>query len=387
MAVKDRLVADVPVGVFLSGGIDSSLIAYYAKRNSLDKIKTFSIGFADPSFDESSYARTVANRLNTEHYERIITADECIKLIPEVANLLDEPIADASIIPTYLLSKFASEHVTVALGGDGGDELFVGYDPFIAHKFVWFYEKIPRFIRNMFELVVKYLPTSFSNMSLDFKIKKFLSGFNGEKRYRNQRWLGAFERSERSQLFNNKVWKSVENLNEFEDIDTHINKSDSKDFFDNLILEYERMYLMDQVLVKVDRASMFNSLEVRAPFLDTRVVELANRLPIDFKLHRLERKHILKKLMLGRIPKEIIFRKKKGFGMPIARWISGDMKQFVIDILGRQSIEEMNLFDPNYVEKILEDHFANRKDNRKQIWTLLMFTFWWRKWFKDNGEV
>lgn len=387
LAVNDRLVADVPVGVFLSGGIDSSLIAYYAGKNSSNKVKTFSIGFDDSSFDESIYARIVASKLNTEHYERIITANECMKLIPEVVDFLDEPMADASIIPTYFLSKFASEHVTVALGGDGGDELFAGYDPFVAHQFVWIYEKIPISIRNILELTARHLPTSLSNMSLDFKIKKFLSGFNGDKNYRNQRWLGAFERSERGRMFNGEIWQLIKDLNEFEDIDTYFSKSDSKDFFDNLILEYERMYLMDQILVKVDRASMFNSLEVRAPFLDTRVVELANRLPISFKLRGLKRKYILKKLMTGKIPKKIIFRKKKGFGMPIARWINGDMKPFVIDVLSEKSIKEIGLFDPNYVEQILDDHFRDRKDNRKQIWTLIMFTLWWKKWFKDNDGV
>ena len=387
MSVGDRLMSDVPVGVFLSGGIDSSLIAYYAAKNSSEKIRTFSIGFTDPSFDESSFARIVSNELNTEHHERIITANDCMNVIPAIVDLLDEPVADSSIIPTYILSKFASEHVTVVLGGDGGDELFVGYDTFLAHKIATIYDMVPKFIRTIIEYSVRFLPTSHSNMSLDFKIKKFMSGFNGDKKYRNQRWLGAFDRNERSQLFKDDVWQPVKNLNEFEDIDMHISKSDSKDFFDNLILEHERMYLMDQVLVKVDRASMFNSLEVRAPFLDTRVVELANRLPTHFKFYHFERKHILKKLMLGKISRKIIYRKKKGFGMPIARWINADMKPLVLEVLSRKSLEEMGLFNANYVERILSEHFANKNDNRKQIWTLMIFSLWWRRWFKDNNDV
>lgn len=381
-SVSDRLVADVPLGIFLSGGLDSSLVAYYASKASKIPIKTFSIGFKEKSFDESVYARKVAQYLGTEHHEKILSSKDSIDLIPKVAELLDEPMADASIIPTYLLSQFTKEHVTVALGGDGGDELFCGYDTFTAHKLASIYENVPSFLKKIFEKLALHLPTSFSNMSWDFKIKKFISGFNGVKKYRNQRWLGSFDRSAREKLFKNDIWKSLGKENEFNDIDRYLEQSDSENFYDKLSLEYERLYMMDQILVKVDRASMFNSLEVRAPLLDTRIVDLANHMPLDFKFKGFEKKFILKKLMEGKLPNEIIYRKKKGFGMPIGEWIRGDLKPLIMDVLGEKSLNEINLFNSEYIQKIVDEHMKGKRDNRKQIWTLLIFALWWRKWVK-----
>lgn len=381
-AVSDRLVADVPVGIFLSGGLDSSLVSYYAAKFSSRKIKTFSIGFKEKTFDESDYARQVAKYLDTEHHEKILTAKDCVDLVPKVAKLIDEPMADASIIPTFLLSQFTKEHVTVALGGDGGDELFCGYDTFTAHRLAAIYGRIPRFVRRIFEWFALRLPTSFANMSFDFKIKKFIEGFYGPKKYRNQRWLGPFNRADRKKLFKPEVWQVFESANEFADIDRYHAEADSTDFYDRLGLEYERLYMMDQILVKVDRASMFNSLEVRAPLLDTRVVDLANHLPVSFKFKGLEKKYILKKLMTGKLPSEIIYRKKKGFGMPIGEWIRGDLKNLVLETLGRKSLSEINLFNIDYVEYLVDQHMSGQKDNRKQIWTLLMFALWWKNWMK-----
>ncbi|MEA2715121.1 MAG: hypothetical protein QOG91_149 [Candidatus Parcubacteria bacterium] len=380
-AVADRLVADVPLGIFLSGGIDSSAVAYYAVKANRGPVKTFSIGFEEPSFDESGYARRAARALCTEHHEKILSVKDCLELIPEIGERLDEPMADASLVPTYLLSKFTREHVTVALGGDGGDELFCGYDTFLAHRLAGLYGKIPAFIRTaIIERAALAMPTSHSNMSLDFRIKKFVSGFEGDRDFRNQRWLGAFDRKERQALFSAAVSDAVSRQNEFDDIERLIRGSDSRDFYDRLGLVYERMYMMDDILVKVDRASMMNSLEVRAPFLDTRVVDLANRMPTWFKFRGLERKYILKKLMEDKLPRDIIYRKKKGFGMPVAEWLRGGLKPLLLDVLGRESLGRMGLFSSGYVGQLLDKHFSGSKDNRKQIWTLFMFALWWRKW-------
>jgi len=385
-AVSDRLVSDVPLGIFLSGGLDSSTIAYYAVQantasSSKQKIKTFSIGFKESSFDESKYARQVARHLNTDHHEKILSVKDCLNLIPKIGELLDEPMADSSLVPTYLLSQFTREHVTVALGGDGGDELFCGYDTFLAERFARIYERIPEMIRGgIIKKIVQKIPTSHSNMSLDFKAKKFIAGFEGKPSYRNQRWLGAFDRSERQELFRSDIWKAVSVRNEFADIDQYLMQADSHDIFDELGLLYERMYMMDDILVKVDRASMMNSLEVRAPFLDTRVVDLANHLPTSFKFKGLTRKYVLKKLMEGKLPHEIIYRKKKGFGMPIAQWLGAELRPLVLDLLGAESLKQIGLFNSDYIAKLLTEHFSDNKDNRKQIWTLMMFVMWWRKW-------
>lgn len=379
-SVKDRLVSDVPVGIFLSGGLDSSTIAYYAKKAG-QNIKTFSIGFKEESFDESKYAREVAEYLGTDHYEKILSVEEGIKLVEEIGQILDEPVADSSITPTYILSKFARENVTVALGGDGGDELFCGYDTFLAHKLSPFYAFVPDFLKKkIIEPLVSMLPTSFSNISLDFKIKIFVMGFDKNTIYRDLKWMSSFSDSDKEKLFTHNVWSKVKNLNKYEDLDKYISSSDSKDQFDHLILSYEKLYMMDQVLVKVDRVSMMNSLEVRAPFLDTRVVEIANHLPTNFKVRGLERKYILKKLMEGRLPKNIIYRKKKGFGMPIGEWLRGPLKPLLEDYLSKDYIDKIGIFNYEYVSQIIAEHINGKKDNRKQIWTLLVFAIWWRKW-------
>jgi asparagine synthase (glutamine-hydrolysing) len=399
-AVKIRLESDVPLGIFLSGGIDSTAIAYYAQKNSIQKIKTFSIGFEDKSFDESNYARTAAEFLQTDHYEQILTPQASLDLIPQLADLLDEPLADGSIVPTYLLSKFTKGRVTVALGGDGGDELFCGYDPFVAHQIAEFYKKIPKFLRRGFiEKLANILPVSFNNISLDFKIKKFIEGFNNnesrifrggtehrgkarDKLYRNQIWLGSFGRDERSKLFTKEVWNDLEKENEFEEIDNYLNSLKDNNFYHQLIYIYLKTYLMDDILVKVDRASMYNSLEVRAPFLDFQLVDFVNTIPANLKLKGLKTKYILKKLMEDKIPKEIVYRKKKGFGMPIAKWLENELKPFCLDLLSKERINNQGIFNYCFIEKLLKDHFDHKKDNRKLIWTLLVFQMWQDKWLK-----
>ncbi|MFA6308029.1 MAG: asparagine synthase (glutamine-hydrolyzing) [Patescibacteria group bacterium] len=380
-ATKIRMMSDVPLGVFLSGGIDSSIIAYYAQKNSQQKIKTFSIGFKEKSFDESNYARQVARYLGTEHHEQILSAKDSLDFIPKIADLLDEPMSDSSIVPTYLLSKFTKEHVTVALGGDGGDELLLGYDTFVAQRYADIYDKVPFFIRQLITKTVTSLPTSFSNMSLDFKIKKFTKDFEDNKNYRHQRWLGSFDKQSRSNLFTNNIWQDLKNKNEFNDVDNYLDSISKLDKYQKLIYLYLRTYMLDDILVKVDRASMFNALEVRAPFLDYQVADLINSMPINFKLKGTKTKYILKKLMDGKLPQNIIYRKKKGFGMPIADWLNNDLKSLAQELLNSERIKREGLFDYKYVERLLEGHFDHKQDNRKLIWTLMVFEMWREKWF------
>jgi asparagine synthase (glutamine-hydrolysing) len=382
-AVAARLVADVPVGIFLSGGIDSSVIAHYATKAARGKIKTFSIGFDDESFDESFYARQVARHVGSEHHQKIVSTKDVLDIIPRIAAL-DEPLADASIIPTYILSHFTRQHVTVALGGDGGDELFCGYDTFTAHRLAHMVEKMPTWMRKGIARCVQWLPTSFANMSFDFKAKKFMEGFEGDPKYRNQRWLGAFSRDERERLFLPHVWQKVEKENEFSDIDAALAGAEHLHTYDQLGLEYKRLYMMDQVLVKVDRASMLTSLEVRAPLLDTRVVDVANHMPVQFKFRFFEKKFILKRLMEGYLPYNIIYRKKKGFGMPVARWLRGDLRLWMEELLSESSLAPIGLFNIEYVRTLMSEHQSGKVDHRKRLWTLLMFVVWWKKWVGEK---
>ena len=380
-ATKSRLISDVPLGVFLSGGIDSSTVAYYAQKNSLQKIQTFSIGFTESSFDESNYARQVAEFLKTDHHEQILSAKDSLNLIPEIGGFLDEPLADASIVPTFLLSKFTREHVTVALGGDGGDELFCGYDTFKAEQLAKIYEKVPLIIRKkIIEKIALNLPTSFNNISFDFKAKKFIDGFYGEKKYQHQRWLGAFSKLQKQQLFKPEIWQELSKENEFNDIDNYLKNIPQNNYYNQLIYLYLRTYLMDDILVKVDRVSMLNSLEVRAPLLDYEVVNFINSLPVEMKIKNFKTKYIFKKLMEDKLPREIVNRKEKGFGMPLADWLTNELKPLALELLSEENINKQGLFNYEYIKNLLNEHFSRRADNRKLIWTLMVFMMWEEKW-------
>lgn len=382
-AVKIRLISDVPLGVFLSGGLDSSAVAYYAQKNSVFKINTFSIGFDDRSFDESGYAKCAADFLGTNHHTDVLTSRQAQELIPKIVDFLDEPMADASVIPTYFLSKFARQKVTVALGGDGGDELFMGYPTYLAHKFCGIYEKLPKFLRkNILELSVARLPVSLNNMSFDFRAKRFVSGLGLRSEYRNQIWLGAFGREERAELFRPEIWSELKNQNEFEDIDREIAPLAAEPTINKIIKLYQKHYLADEVLAKVDRASMASSLEVRAPLLDYRLVDFMNFVSFDKKMKNLKAKYLLKKLMAGKLPDKIINRSKKGFGVPLAKWFKGELRPFILEILSPEKIEKEGLFNWQFVNKLMQEHFDGKKDNKKPIWTLLMFELWLDRWHK-----
>lgn len=378
-SVRSRLVADVPVGIFLSGGLDSSTIAYYATKNSNKKIKTFSIGFREQSFDESRYAKQVSEFLGTEHHSEILEQRDVLNLITEVIKLIDEPLADASIIPTYLLSRYTKKFITVALGGDGADELFAGYPTFQAEKFVDFYSKIPLFLRKLIEKGIYLLPVSMSNFSFDFKLKTFISGLYGDKNYIHQRWLGSFGKQEIKELFKKEVWHKLSSENEFEEVNRYrqevIGTEEAK-----LLFVYMRMYLMDQVLVKVDRASMSASLEVRVPFLDYMLVDFVSSIPFSLKCHGFTTKYILKKLMENKLPHNIVNRQKKGFGIPISGWLRKELKLFCDDTLSERNINEDGLFEYEYIDRLKNDHFEGKKDNRKLLWNLLIFQHWKKNW-------
>src|SRR3989338_3764370 len=308
---KLRMVSDVPFGVFLSGGLDSSTIAYYAQKNSSRKIKTFSVNFEEKSFDESKYAKKVSDILGTEHYDQLLTAKNLIETLSTI-DLIDEPIGDASIIPTYLLSKHARNYVTVALGGDGGDELFAGYPTFQADVLAGIYEKIPTLIKKIFlEKIIHKIPETDNNFNLGFRLKTFVKGLGGDKNYRHHRWLGSFTAEEKEKLFKREIWNEIDAKKDFEEIDYYLKNIKAEDHRNKTLGLYMRTYLMDEVLVKVDRASMKNSLEIRSPFLDPNLVELANSLPFSFKLKGFTTKYILKKLMEDKLPGSIVYRKKK----------------------------------------------------------------------------
>jgi asparagine synthase (glutamine-hydrolysing) len=375
-SVKRRLVSDVPLGVFLSGGIDSSAVTALAQREDPGKIETFSIGFEDASFDESSYASLASEHIGTKHHERTMRPADLLNLVPHLTDILDEPMADASILPTYLLSKFTREHVKVALGGDGGDELFAGYPTYLAHKLARHCERWMAPFHPALIFLGNLLPVSDDNISFDFKVKKFLSGMGYKDSIRNFVWLGSFSFPDLHRVLSSDIGSRLNRDRLVEEISLYESAFPLTDRTGLLQFLDLKLYLQEAILVKVDRASMACSLEVRAPFLDHELVEFVIGLPSSLKLRGFTSKYILKKAMKSFLPQKVIQRRKKGFGVPIAKWVKGPLKELFGDLLSPDRIEREGFLNPAYVGTLLEDHLAGKKDNRKQLWTLLVWELW-----------
>jgi asparagine synthase (glutamine-hydrolysing) len=374
-AVAARLVADVPVGIFLSGGLDSSLVAALAKKSN-DQIECFSIGFDEKSFDESAHAVQVARSLNLKHHLEVFAMKEMLENIEALSRMLDEPLADASVLPTYLLSKITAKKVKVALSGDGGDELFAGYPTYQAHRLITYYDSLPEPLKNTVKRVAARLPVSHSNISHDFKIKQFLRGAGVSSEIRFFIWMGGFLETEKRNLLTDDLKRATGGIHPFEDVLRYIHACGLTKDLERILYLSMKLYLQDDILVKVDRASMANSLEVRCPFLDQRVVEFACGLPTLYKLNGLTTKYLLKKTAAGMLPRNIVQRKKKGFGVPVSRWLSAELKQMMMRYLSPDRIKRQGFFNEVYVKNLMEEHLAKKKDNRKLLWTLLIFQIW-----------
>ena len=387
-SVRKELISDVPLGVFLSGGIDSSTVAAMMTRLTPGHVNSFSIGFSDPSFDESAHARRVAQHLGTNHRELILEPSMLTDLVPSVTEKLDEPLADASIIPTYLLSRFARQHVTVALGGDGGDELFGGYPTLLAHRLARYYQRLPGVVRDrVLSPLVERLPVSMANISLDFKLKRFVDGAGHPIGERHIRWLGSFSSVERAELLDPRVQASLAESDRHDLLADHLARHRLQDPLNQVLYLDMKMYLENDILAKVDRASMMASLEARVPLLNVDLVEHMARVPISLKLRGPRSKYILKQAMRGVLPDPILARGKKGFGMPVARWIRGPLKELVLSTLAPDKLRREGFFQPAYVQSLLDEHLAGRRDHRKQLWTLFMFERWYERYAMPAGTT
>jgi asparagine synthase (glutamine-hydrolysing) len=375
-SVSMRLVSDVPLGILLSGGVDSSTIAAMAVRASSEAVKTFSISFAESSFDESTYARAVAKFLGTDHHEERLSADLAANLVSEIGSWMDEPFSDPSLVPTYLLSRFTRKHVTVALGGDGGDELFAGYPMYWGHRWAEIYNRVPPFLRrNLVEPCVNLLPVKTKNMSFDYRARRFIMGADYDEVTRHHVWFGSFTPPEQDALLTNEVKRASE-ADVYREARELIDDCDSTDVVERMQCLDTQLYLAEDILTKVDRASMAVSLEVRAPFLDPRIAEFAASLPSSYKLHGRKTKYILKRAVKGLLPPFVMKRGKKGFGVPVAEWLKGKLRPMARDLLSTERLRRSGLFDPVYVARLQSEHERGVANHRKLLWTLLMFELW-----------
>ena len=382
-SVRRRLAADVPVGVFLSGGVDSSAIAALAVRQT-KSLQTFSVGFSEESFDESPWATMVAAGLGTEHASEKLSATACLDLLPEAVDSLDEPFADPSFLPTLLLSKFTRRTVKVALSGDGGDELFAGYDPFLAHRPAALLARAPRALLQLIEGAARRLPSSSRNMSLDFRLKQFLRGVVAPASLRHQTWIGSFLPAEMQSLLSpdlrSLATPEVAYGEVLDEAERSARLGVRPGSVDEALRFYLGRYLADDILVKADRASMAASLELRAPFLDTHLVEFAARLPWQFKLSPARTKVLLKTALAGLVPRKVLERPKKGFGIPVAAWIRGPLRPLFEELLSPAELNRAGLIDPAAARALLDRHLSGEADLRKPLWTLAMFQLWQRRW-------
>lgn len=398
-SVKDQLISDVPLGSFLSGGIDSSLITAFSQKNTRHDIKTFSIGFEDKKYDESDYALQVSKYLKTDHHHKSFNVRQLIEYLPKLIEKLDEPLADASILPTYLLSEYTKEFVTVALSGDGGDEIFAGYPTYIAHKLAQplnlFSSEILKGMENLAlksSGLISKLPIvkHAGNLSTDYKLKRFFEGLDRDLAIQYLNFMGPMNLSEKRKLL-----IDMDSQSDLQSDGNDTNRDKAVNFVKEKLvktkswdrqkkLQYSDFlfFMGEDCLVKTDRASSFNSLEVRPPFLNVELVEFVFSLPSRYKLHGMTMKYLLKKVSEGILPDNIINRKKKGFGIPTGEWLSGELKAQAEDLLNKSRIKKQGLFDVSYVEKLKKGHFGGRQNHRMVLWNLFIFELWWDKWMR-----
>jgi asparagine synthase (glutamine-hydrolysing) len=381
-AVGSRLVSDVPIGAFLSGGIDSSAAVAIMSELTPGNVNTFSVAFPQQEFNEEPFATQVARQFKTHHH--VLTADDTSlrEALTTLSPHLDEPLADPAILPTFLISRFARQHIKVALSGEGGDELFGGYPTYAAAKLADYYLRVPRFLRrNLFETAAALLPKSPSAVPKGQFIQKFVTHADRDPAERHEIWFGAFLPTEVDQLFS-PGWfgeespatqllpplRRVLDGARFENVPAEM-----------LYLDF-RLYLEDDLLVKVDRASMACSLEVRAPYLDHRLIEFAAGLPLRLKVRGFELKYLMKKAARKWLPPNIVRRQKRGFSVPIAAWLRNELRPLLERTLAPAKLERDGIFDVRYVRRLIDQHASGASDYRKQLWSLLCFQLWHDHW-------
>ncbi len=375
-SVRIRMDCDVPYGAFLSGGLDSSAVVALMARQSSSPIKTFSIGFTETNYNEAPHARQVANMFGTEHHELILEPD-VLSILDDLVWYLDEPFGDSSAIPTYMVSKLAAQHVTVALSGDGGDELFAGYDRYVVEQKERRYRHIPSAVRNILGGVGSRMPEG-------MKGRNFLRhiALDGMDRYLDA--TNVFNVDEKRSLFRREIADQVIKDDPFRAMALELEKKGTHWLS---ALQYIDLhdYLPQDILTKVDRMSMAHSLETRSPLLDHKLVEYAATIPPEYKLRAGTTKHILKKAMRGILPDTIIDRRKQGFAVPLGIWFRGELMEFVHDLLLSETSRARRIFNTEYIEKLLAMHQRGRQLDM-QLWTLVSFELWCRR-FLDQPLV
>lgn len=375
-AISEHLISDVPLGIWASGGLDSSTILHYASEVSSRKLETFSISFAGRRFDESEYFRLLAERYNTAHHEFDLSADlDLPAAIHDIAYYSDEPSADAGALPVWFLSRMTAKHVTVALSGEGADEIFGGYQTYLADRYARTARQLPRPLLRAALRAVDRIPVSDEKIGLDYKLKRFLSGALLPADEAHFYWNGTFSNNEQRAL---ELQISAQPVAALCDRLPGIPPRD--DLVNRYLFVDQHYYLPDDILYKCDRMSMAHSLEVRPPFLDHRIVEFAARLPATLKVHGRTTKHVLRALVKKKLPAAILQRRKQGLDIPAHEWLRGPLRPLVEDALSSESVRNAGLFSPAAINELVQRHFSRKENLGYHIWGLLTLHLWMRRW-------
>ncbi len=396
ISVRERMIADVPLGIFLSGGIDSAVIAESAARQSASPLEAYTIGFDDASHDESEIARDVAKTLGLNHHVEILTAHRAFEMMDEAVACLDEPLGDSAILPQMLLAQFARKYVKVAIAGDGGDELLCGYQHVPvhqfaeAHPFIWKrgvdFRKMVRGVGMEDFSFLKLIPAGNGYFSFGFKLQRLSRGLGISNPWsREIGWRGPWTPMDLTSLLLPSVFEQAKIETAERLFEARANElGDQATFWQKWSWGMLRTYLMDQVMVKVDRATMWMALEARAPFLDQRVVEAMFHIPDRLKIGDWKKKRLFKELLRDRIPDEILNRPKHGFGVPTAQWLKGELLEPLRALASPSYLAAQGLFDPKTIERLISEHVHGRIDRRKELMSFYLFQRWYESWVKSS---
>ncbi|PWT92244.1 MAG: asparagine synthase (glutamine-hydrolyzing) [Blastocatellia bacterium] len=383
-AVRVRLMSEVPLGAFLSGGIDSSAVVALMSQESSEKVKTFSIGFDEQDFSELNHAKRVAEHVGADHHEFIVRPD-AMEVLPILVEHYGEPYADSSAVPTYYVARETRKHVTVALNGDGGDEAFAGYERYAAMLLAERYRRLPKFLRDsVIREAVELLPSSEVNRGRIRYAKRFLKAAALPKVERYLRWVSVFDSEAKSSLYSKDFLHEVGTTRAASVLEPWFVHANGAGVLDASLLADTMTYLPNDLLVKVDIATMAVSLEARSPFLDHHVIEFAASLPERFKLRGLTTKYLLKKVLRQLLPSENLDRRKMGFGVPIGHWLRGKMQPFLREVLLSEKSLGRGFFEPATIKRLLDQHCNAERDYSHQLWTLLMLELWFNRFIGAN---
>ena len=386
-AVRLRMISDVPLGAFLSGGIDSSAVVALMSRAGAGPVKTFSIGFEEPEYDELKYARQVAERFGTEHHELVVRPD-AVAILPKLAWHYDEPFADSSAVPTYYVAQMTRQYVTVALNGDAGDESFGGYDRYVANLLAASFDRWPGagLLRHAIRCGLRFLPQSGTRTSLLYRGRRFLDGLTETPERRYARWFCHFYGDRKAALCTPE-FLAAGGEDALEVLLAAYRQSDAPDFGDATLGVDAGLYLPDDLLVKVDIASMAHSLEARSPFLDHEFMEFAATIPFELKVRGRVKKYILKRALAGLLPERILHRPKMGFGVPIDHWLRHELREVAYEtLLGSRAVSR-GYFQVRTVRRMLDEHMQGKAGWHYLLWNLLMLELWHRTYIDGDGEL